>query len=189
MDFITALPESDGYTQIWVIVDRLTKMTHFIPLRTGADGELPVRDLAIIFAKEIWRLHGLPSDIVSDRDTRFTSHFWQELTKHLGIKLSMSTAFHPQSVSENDENANPASELLIARWQGIWTHLQENIHNAQQRMARWYNAKAFRDEEPNEKEAYQRPLEERNEKEAYPMPLEERGKGKASRMHRARREG
>jgi hypothetical protein len=97
MDFITTLPELHGFSQIWVIVDRLTKMAHFIPLRTGSDGELPVRDLAVIFAKEIWRLHGLPSDIVSDRDTRFTSHFWQELSKHLGINLSMSTAFHPQS--------------------------------------------------------------------------------------------
>jgi hypothetical protein len=70
-------------------------MAHFIPLKTKE--ESPVKDLAITFAKEIWRLHGLPSDIVSDRDTRFTSHFWQELTKHLSISLSMSTAFHPQA--------------------------------------------------------------------------------------------
>jgi hypothetical protein len=209
IDFITALPESDGFTQIWVIVDRLTKMAHFIPLREGPEAgasEAPVQDLAKVFAKEVWRLHGLPSDIVSDRDTRFTSRFWQELTKHLGIKLSMSTAFHPQTdgqtervnevlevylrhycsfqqddwadllplaehayntaVSETTkmspffanyghqpetqwirppesqaEFTNPASELLIARWQGIWNHLQENIHDAQQRMAKWYNAK------------------------------------------------
>jgi hypothetical protein len=207
MDFITTLPESDGFTQIWVIVDRLTKMAHFIPLKTKE--ESPVKDLAVIFAKEIWRLHGLPSDIVSDRDTRFTSHFWRELTKHLGIELSMSTAFHPQAdgqterinaileqylrhfcgfqqddwaellplaehayntaVSETTKMSpffanygyqpetqwvrpaepgseanftNPASELLIARWKGIWELLQENIHEAQQRMAKWYNAKA-----------------------------------------------
>jgi hypothetical protein len=191
MDFITTLPESDGYTQIWVIVDRLTKMAHFIPLKTKE--ESPVRDLAVIFAKEIWRLHGLPSDIVSDRDTRFTSHFWQELMKHLGTHLSMSTAFHPQAdgqterinaileqylrhfcgfqqddwaellplaehayntaVSETTKMSpffanygyqpetqwirpaaseanftNPASELLLARWKGIWEVLQENIH-------------------------------------------------------------
>jgi hypothetical protein len=215
MDFITALLESDGYTQIWVIVDRLTKMAHFIPLRTGEGSnegstESPVKDLAKVFAKEVWRLHDLPSDIISDRDTRFTSRFWQELTKHLGIKLSMSTAFHPQTdgqtervnevlevylrhyrsfqqddwadllplaehayntaVSETtkmspfcanygyrpetqwtrppeSEFTNPASELLIARWQGIWNHLQENIHNAQQRMAKWYNAKV-KDQSP-----------------------------------------
>jgi hypothetical protein len=55
------------------------------------------RDLVVIFAKEIWRLHGLLSDIVSDRDRRFTPPFWRELTKHLGIKLAMSTAFLPQT--------------------------------------------------------------------------------------------
>jgi hypothetical protein len=207
MDFITALPESDGFTQIWVIVDRLTKMAHFIPLRVSeGSSESPVEDLAKVFAKEVWRLHGLPSDIVSDRDTRFTSRFWQELTKHLGIKLPMSTTFHPQTVGQTErvnevlevylrhycsfqqddwadllplaehayntavsettkmspffanygyqpetqwirppesqaEFTNPASELLIARWQGIWNYLQENIHDAQQRMAKWYNAK------------------------------------------------
>jgi hypothetical protein len=71
MDFITALPESDGFTQIWVIVDRLTKMAHFIPLRVSeGSSESPVEDLAKIFAKEVWRLHG--------------------------IKQSRSTAFHPQ---------------------------------------------------------------------------------------------
>jgi hypothetical protein len=63
MDFITALPESDGFTQIWVIVDRLTKMAHFIPLRVSeGSSESPVEDLAKVFAKEVWRLHGLPSD-------------------------------------------------------------------------------------------------------------------------------
>jgi hypothetical protein len=95
MDFITTLPESDGSTQIWVIVDRLTKMAHCIPLKTKE--ESPVKDLVVIFAKEIWRLHGLPSDMVSDCDTRFTFHFWRELTKHLDINLSMSTAFHPHT--------------------------------------------------------------------------------------------
>jgi hypothetical protein len=88
MAFITALPESDGYTQIWVRVDRLTKMAHLTPLREGSEAgssesgssESPVKELAKVFAKEVWRLHGLPSDIVSDRDTRFTSLFWQELS-------------------------------------------------------------------------------------------------------------
>jgi hypothetical protein len=71
MDFITALPESDGFTQIWVIVDRLTKMAHCIPLRVSeGSSESPVEDLAKIFAKEVWRLYG--------------------------IKQSRSTAFHPQ---------------------------------------------------------------------------------------------
>ena len=73
MDFIVGLPESNGYTQIWVVVDRLTKMAHFILMVTGK--ESPAKDLAITFAIEIWRLHGLPSDIVSDRGSVFISGF------------------------------------------------------------------------------------------------------------------
>jgi hypothetical protein len=84
MDFIVALPESEGYDKIWVIVDRLTKMAHFIPLKSGSQS--PVTELAKAFAKEVWRLHGLPSEILSDRDTQFTSGFWTELMVHLDIK-------------------------------------------------------------------------------------------------------
>jgi len=62
MHFIVGLPKSDGYTKIWVIVDRFSKMAHFIPLRT----EEPIKELALTFVKEIWRLHGLPESIVSD---------------------------------------------------------------------------------------------------------------------------
>ena len=70
MDFITDLPPSRGCTELWVVIDRFTKMAHFIPL--PPDGK-KAEDLARIFAKEIWRLHGLPRDIISDRDARFTS--------------------------------------------------------------------------------------------------------------------
>ena len=73
MDFILGLPESNCYTQIWVVVDRLMKMAHFIPMVTGK--ELPAKDLTITFPREIWRLHGLPSDIVSDRGSMFISGF------------------------------------------------------------------------------------------------------------------
>ena len=95
MDFITSLPESDGHMLIWVVVDRMTKMAHFIPLKTGE--ELPTLQLAKAFAREVWRLHGLPSDIVSDRDSKYLSHFWQELMSHLGVKLNLSTSFRPQT--------------------------------------------------------------------------------------------
>jgi hypothetical protein len=73
MDVIVVLPESDGYDKIWVIVDRLTKLAHFIPLTSG--DRSPVSELAKAFAKEIWRLHGLPSELQSDRDSQFTSRF------------------------------------------------------------------------------------------------------------------
>ena len=73
MDFIVGLPKSNGYTQIWVVVDRLTKMAHFIPMVTGK--ESPAKNLTITFAREIWCLHGLPLDIVSDRSSVFISGF------------------------------------------------------------------------------------------------------------------
>ena len=71
MDWIVDLPESNGYTQIWVIVDRFTKMAHLIPLPT----KVSAKDIAKIFLKAIWKTHGLPTGIVSDKDTKITSHF------------------------------------------------------------------------------------------------------------------
>jgi transposase InsO family protein len=94
MDFITNLPESTGCDQLWVVVDRFTKMAHFIPLQK--DGKTTA-DLAKIFAKEIWKLYGLPTDIVLDRDSRFTSMTWKAFIGTLGIKPRMSMVFHPQT--------------------------------------------------------------------------------------------
>jgi len=71
MDFIVGLPKSDGYTKIWVIIDKFSKMAHLIPLRT----EEHIKEQTVTFVKEIWRLHGLPESIVTDHDTRFTSKF------------------------------------------------------------------------------------------------------------------
>jgi hypothetical protein len=93
-------------------------MARFIPLREGSEAdasEAPVQSLAKVFAKEVWRLHDLPADIVSDCDTRFTSRFWQELTKHLCIKLAMSTAFHPQTDGQT-ERANEVSEVYLRHY-------------------------------------------------------------------------
>ena len=94
MDFITDLPVSDGCDQLWVIVDRFTKMAHFLPL--PKEGKT-ASDLVITFAREVWKHHGLPSDIVSDRDSRFTSGVWKEFLRLSGIRPRMSTAFHPQT--------------------------------------------------------------------------------------------
>ena len=91
MDFIVGLPESNGMTKIWVIVDRFSKMSHFIALPTVNKTE----DLAKIFLTQVWKYHGLPDDIVSDRDSKFISHFWQSLMDLLNVKLNLSTAFHP----------------------------------------------------------------------------------------------
>jgi hypothetical protein len=109
MDFITNLPESTGCDQLWVVVDRFTKMAHFIPLQK--DGKITT-DLAKIFAKEIWKLHGLPTDIVSDRDSRFTSTTWKAFIGTLGIKPRMSTAFHPQTDGQT-ERLNQTIEAYL----------------------------------------------------------------------------
>jgi hypothetical protein len=86
MDFIVGLPRTrDGYDSIWVIVDRLTKVAHFIPVKTTYTGAR----LAELYISRIVCLHGVPKKIVSDRGTQFTSRFWQ--------KLHFSSAYHPQT--------------------------------------------------------------------------------------------
>ena len=83
-------------------------MAHFIPLKKPASAE----ELSRIFVREIWRLHGLPTDIVSDRDTRFTSTFWQGVVTKLDIRSRMSTAFHPQTDGQT-EKTNQSIELYV----------------------------------------------------------------------------
>jgi len=109
MDFITDLPLSEGCDQLWVVIDRFTKMAHFIAL--PKDGKT-ASDLARIFAREIWRFHGLPSDIVSDRDSRFTSVVWKEFLQLAGIRSRMSTAFHPQTDGQT-ERLNQTIEAYL----------------------------------------------------------------------------
>ena len=92
MDFITELPRSNGSTELWVVIDRFSKMAHFIPLE---EDKKSAEDRARIFTREIWRLHGLPRDIVYDRDSRFTSNTWKDFLAVTGIRPRMSMAFHP----------------------------------------------------------------------------------------------
>jgi len=108
IDFIVVLPKCDGYTKIWVIVDRFSKMAHFIPLWTEAH----IKELALMFVKEIWRLHGLPESIVCDRDTQFTSKFWTSLMHLLQVKLNLSTTFHPESDGQT-ERVNQTLEQYL----------------------------------------------------------------------------
>ena len=95
MDFIIRLPITrGGYDSIYVVVDRLTKLAHFFPMRMTNTA----LNVAKLFVKEIFRLHGMPKSIVSDRDTKFTSHFWKAtFAATTGTELRMSTAFHPQT--------------------------------------------------------------------------------------------
>lgn len=87
MDFIGPFPKSDGHDYLWVIICRLTSMVHLIPVNTTTTAT----ELAVIYVREVVRLHGLPETIVSDRDSKFTSVFWKEVHRLLGTKLLMST--------------------------------------------------------------------------------------------------
>jgi hypothetical protein len=93
MDFIVGLPRTRAdYDSIWVVVDRLTKSAHFVPVKTSCNSEV----LAELYMSRIVCLHGVPKKIVSDRGTQFTSHFWQQLHEALGTHLNFSSAYHPQ---------------------------------------------------------------------------------------------
>ncbi|KAI3750191.1 hypothetical protein L2E82_20820 [Cichorium intybus] len=111
MDFITKLPKTTGgLDTIWVIVDRLTKSAHFLPIK-----ETDRMDkLARPYLKEIVKLHGVPRSIISDRDSRFTSHFWQSLQKAMGTKLDMSTAYHPQTDGQSERTIQTLEDMLRA---------------------------------------------------------------------------
>ena len=101
MDFVTGLPEVGGFNSILTIVDRFSKMCHFVPTTKM----VTAKETADLFIKNIFRLHGLPRSIVSDRDPKFTSEFWTALFERLGTKLLMSTADHPQTDGQS-ERAN-----------------------------------------------------------------------------------
>jgi hypothetical protein len=83
IDFITDLPLSEDCDQLWVIIDRFTKMAHFIPLKKE---QKTAEHLVKIFAHESWRFHGIPTDIISDRDSRFTSTEWKQFLGILGVR-------------------------------------------------------------------------------------------------------
>jgi hypothetical protein len=92
MDFIVRLPRTwVGYNSMWVVVDRLTKSAHFIPVKTSYNSAILVE----LYMSRIVCLHGVPKKIVSDRGTQFTSHLWQQLHEALGTHLNFSSAYHP----------------------------------------------------------------------------------------------
>ncbi|KAJ9544711.1 hypothetical protein OSB04_024418 [Centaurea solstitialis] len=110
-DFITKLPRTPrGYDTIWVVVDRLTKSAHFLPIRESSSAE----KLAELFVRDIVSRHGAPVSIVSDRDPRFTSRFWNRFQEELGTKLHFSTAFHPQTDGQSERTIQALEDMLRA---------------------------------------------------------------------------
>jgi len=93
------------------MVDRFFKMAHFITLKT----EEHIKELALIFPKGIWRLHGLPETIITDRDSRFTSKSWMSRMEVLQVKLNVSTAFDPET-DRQTERVNQTLEQYLCRY-------------------------------------------------------------------------
>nr|GEY67894.1 putative nucleotidyltransferase, ribonuclease H [Tanacetum cinerariifolium] len=120
MDFVTGLPRTQRrHDAIWVVVDRLTKSAHFLPIRK----DYSVSRLAETFQQEIVRLHGTPSAIVSDRDPRLASRFLKGLQKAWGTRLKFSTAFHPQTDGQTERTIQTLEDMLRScalEWTGNW---------------------------------------------------------------------
>ncbi|GKC12254.1 putative reverse transcriptase domain-containing protein [Tanacetum coccineum] len=111
MDFVTKLPKtSSGQDTIWVIVDRLTKSTHFLLMKETNSMEKLMRQ----YLKEVVSRHGVPVWIISDRDSNFTSHFWKSLNEALGTQLDMSAAYHPQTDGQSKRTIQILKDMLRA---------------------------------------------------------------------------
>nr|GEY62503.1 putative reverse transcriptase domain-containing protein [Tanacetum cinerariifolium] len=111
MDFIPKLPRTQsGYDSIWVIVDRLTKSAHFIPMNE----KFKMERLTRLYLKEIGCRHGVPVSIISDREPRFASNFWRSLQKSLGTNLDMSTAYHPQTDGQSKRTIQTLEDMMRA---------------------------------------------------------------------------
>jgi len=118
MDFVMGLPRSKNHDAIWVVVDWLTKQWHLVPCSTTVD----TCDLADLFLQHIFRLHGLPRTITSDRGPQFASAFWHRLCVQLGIEQRLSTAFHPQTDGQT-ERMNAVMEQYL---QSYVNYLQDD---------------------------------------------------------------
>ncbi|GJW41884.1 putative reverse transcriptase domain-containing protein [Tanacetum coccineum] len=124
MDFVTKLPNtSTGQDAIWVIVDRLTKSAHFLPMKEIDSMEKLMRQ----YLKEVVSRYGVPVSIISDRDSKFTSHFWQSLNKALVTQLDMSTAYHLQTDGQSERTIQTLEDMpracVIDFWKGWDRHL------------------------------------------------------------------
>ena len=120
MDFVVGLPLSPRKKDsVWVIVDRLTKSAHFLAVRT----DYSLEKLAELYISEIVRLHGVPSSIISDRDPRFTSRFWNKFQEALGSRLHLSTTFHPKTDGQSERVIQILEDMLrscVINLEGSW---------------------------------------------------------------------
>ena len=108
LDFVTRLPHSNGYNAVLMVIDRLTKERHYILCTTDKNGTT-AEATAYLLLNNVWKLHGLPLSLTSDQGPQFISGVWKNLCKILGIKVNLSTAFHPETDGQS-ENANQEME-------------------------------------------------------------------------------
>nr|GEU44658.1 putative reverse transcriptase domain-containing protein [Tanacetum cinerariifolium] len=111
MDFVTKLPRTQSRNDtIWVVVDRLTKSAHFLPMKETD----PMEKLARLYQKEVVTRHEIPVSIICERDPRFTSKFWKAFQKAMGTRLDMSTAYHPETNGQSERTIQTLEDMLRA---------------------------------------------------------------------------
>ncbi|GKD72380.1 putative reverse transcriptase domain-containing protein, partial [Tanacetum coccineum] len=116
MDFVMKLPRtSSGHDSIRVIMDQLTKLAHFLPIRK----DYKMDRLARLYLNEIVARHGVPISIISDHDSHFTSRFWQSMQEALGTQLDMSTAYHPQTDGQSKRTIQTLEDMLRVKWHSL----------------------------------------------------------------------
>jgi transposase InsO family protein len=121
MDFVVKLPTSKSCDSIWVVIDRFTKMAHFVPCKET----LTARQLARLFFDHIVKIHGVPDSIVSHRGTLFVSKFWKALLSLMKIKRNLSSAYHPESDGQTERTNRTLEQFLrcyINYQQDDWVH-------------------------------------------------------------------
>ena len=138
MDFILGLLRTQrGFDSIFVVVDRFSKMAHFIPCQKTSD----TTHIVNMFFKEVIRLHSLPRSIVSDRDTKFVGHFWRTLWKNMGTNLSFNSSYHPQTDGQTEAVNRSLGDLLRSlvtehhsQWDNILPYLEFAYNDSRNRI-------------------------------------------------------
>ncbi|GJZ80474.1 putative reverse transcriptase domain-containing protein [Tanacetum coccineum] len=134
VDFVTKLPRTQsGNDTIWVIIDRLTKFAHFLPMRETD----PMDKLARLYLKKVVTRHGIPVSIICDRDPRFTSNFWRLFQKAMGTRLDMSTAYHSETDGQSERTIQTLEDMLRAcvigfgnGWEGHLSLIEFSYNNS-----------------------------------------------------------
>ena len=147
MDFIVGLPRTQkGYDSIWVVVDRLTKSAHFIPVNT----RYSTKKYAELYMERILCLHGIPKTIISDRGSLFTARFWEQLHTCLGTRVIRSSTYHPQTDGQTERINQILEDMLRAcvlaypqKWDQYLPLAVFSYNNSYQESIKWHHLKHY----------------------------------------------